>query len=234
MKNGVLIGCGLAGLIGVVLCGGILTLVAGGVGALFSMTQPVADGASDFLALVGQGNSPEAYASAGGKLRAESDEAAFTAAVRQLGLTGYVSASWTRRCIENQSGSVEGMVTTTGGTAPAKVELVYEQGKWCVVGIRYAGRDLADSMRRTARPTRSCAAWPRKPWTNPRPSRSGQGFHRMARQNLRQMAPAGHHPGIAGEFPIAYRRGDRHGPRQGLRAPVRSPADDRPSGTACS
>lgn len=137
VKKGVWIGCGLAALVGLLACGGFIVL-------LFSMTQPVVDGANDFLSLLAQDKTPEAYASAAGVLRAQGDEASFTAAVKQLGLTDYISASWTSRKIENQAGSVEGTVTTKGGTAPAKVDLVYEQGKWRVVGLQFAGRDLAD------------------------------------------------------------------------------------------
>jgi hypothetical protein len=146
VKKGMWIGCGLAALVGVVLCGGLIALIASGIWALVAMTQPVADAANDFLSLVGQGKTPEAYASTGSVLRAQNDEASFTAAVKQLGLTDYVSSSWNHRNIENQSGSVEGTVTTKSGTAPAKVELVYEQGKWRVAALHYAGRDLADLM----------------------------------------------------------------------------------------
>src|SRR5450755_546644 len=49
MKKGVWIGCGLAALLGVVLCGGLIALIASGVWGLIAMTQPVADGANDFL-----------------------------------------------------------------------------------------------------------------------------------------------------------------------------------------
>jgi hypothetical protein len=146
MKKGVWIGCGLAALVGVVLCGGLIALIGSGIWGLIAMTQPVADGANDFLSLVGQGKFPEAYASAGGVLRAQSDEASFTAAVKQIGLTDYVSASWTQRNFVNQSGSVEGTITTKSGSAPAKMELMFEQGKWRVVGLHYAGRNLADLM----------------------------------------------------------------------------------------
>ena len=146
MKKGVWIGCGLAALLGVVLCGGLIALIGGGVWSLFALTQPVADGATDFLSLLGQGKTAEAYASAGGVLRAQGDEASFTAAVKQLGLTDYVSASWNNRHLNNQSGSVEGTVTTKSGSAPAKVDLEFEQGKWRVVGLQYGGRELADLL----------------------------------------------------------------------------------------
>ncbi len=120
MKKGMWIGCGLAALVGVVLCGGFLTLVAGGVWGFFALTQPVADGAGDFLSLLAQDKIPEAYASAGGVLRAQNDEASFPFAVKKLGLTDYVSSSWNKRNISNQSGPVEGTVTTKSGAAPEK------------------------------------------------------------------------------------------------------------------
>jgi hypothetical protein len=140
MKAGWLIGCGIAGVLGVGLCAGLVALFVVGI---FALTRPVVDASEQFLALLGRGQIAEAYASAADGLRAQQDEASFTGAVHQLGLTEYSSASWHSREIENQYGTAEGTVTTkSGGTKPVFVRLVWEGGKWAVVGVRYGGVDL--------------------------------------------------------------------------------------------
>ena len=140
MNKGGLIGCGIAGILGIGLCAGLGVLFVGGV---FALTQPVVDASEQFLALLGQGKAAEAYASAADGFRAQQDEASFTGAVEQLGLTDYASASWHSRQVENQEGAAEGTVTTKGGgTKPVSVRLIKEGGRWAVVGVRYAGVEL--------------------------------------------------------------------------------------------
>ena len=108
------------------------------------MSQPVADVSEDFLALISQGEVAEAYASASEGFRAEQDEASFTQAVKQLGLTDYSSVSWDSRQVENREATVEGIVTTKGrGTYLVSIRLVYEGGRWAVAGVRYRGVELA-------------------------------------------------------------------------------------------
>lgn len=140
MKKGSLIRCGLAGILGLGLCAGLGVLFVGG---LFALTRPVVDASEQFLALLGQGKLAEAYASAAAGFRAQQDEASFTGAVQQLGLTEYSSVSWHQRLIENQEGTAEGTVTTkSGGARPVALRLVREGGKWAVVGVRYGGVEL--------------------------------------------------------------------------------------------
>jgi hypothetical protein len=140
MNKGWLIGCGIAAILGVGLCAGLVVVFVGGI---FALTQPVVDASEQFLALLGQGKIAEAYASAADGFRAQQDEAAFAGAVQHLGLTDYSSASWHSRQIENQNGTAEGTVTTKGGgTRPVAIRLVREGGKWAVVGVRYGGADL--------------------------------------------------------------------------------------------
>ena len=142
MKKGWLIGCGVAILV-IALCAGLGTMFVAGI---FGLTQPVVDASNEFLALLGQGKIGEAYASTADGFRAQQDESSFTAAVKQLGLTEYASASWQSREINNNEGSVEGTVTTKGGgTKPIAIRLVKENGKWKVVSVRYGGVDLATS-----------------------------------------------------------------------------------------
>src|SRR5438034_9759528 len=109
MKKGSLIGCGIAGVLGLGLC---VALGAVFVGGIFALTRPVVDASEQFLALLGQGRFADAYASAAADLRARQDEPSFTAAVQQLGPGDYSSAPWHSRQIENQEGTAEGTVTT--------------------------------------------------------------------------------------------------------------------------
>src|SRR5438128_1298497 len=140
MKKGSLIGCGIAGILGIGLC---VALGAVFVGGIFALTRPVVDASEQFLALLGQGKIADAYASAADGLRARQDEASFTGAVKQLGLTDYSSASWHSRQIENQQGTADGTVTTkSGGSKPISVRLVRDGSKWTVVGVQYAGVEL--------------------------------------------------------------------------------------------
>jgi hypothetical protein len=144
MKKGLLIGCGIAGILGVVLCAGVVALFVSGISGIFRLTQPIVDASNDFLGLVGQGKIVEAYSSTADGFRAQQDEYSFTSAVKQLGLTEYSSASWQNRQFTNNEGSAEGTVTTKGGSTKAvAIRLVYEMGKWKVVGVRYGGVELA-------------------------------------------------------------------------------------------
>jgi len=139
MNKNWLIGCSIASVLGIAVCAGVGFLVYG----VFTLTQPVVDATQEFLALLGQGKLAEAYASTASGYRARQDEASFTLGVKQLGLTDYASASWHNRSIKNLEGSVEGAVTNkAGGTTPVSIQLVKEDGKWKVVGVRYAGIEL--------------------------------------------------------------------------------------------
>jgi hypothetical protein len=141
MKKGVLISCGIVALLGIGLLAGLVALL---VGWALAVTRPVADASEQFLALVGQGKVAEAYASASEGFRAEQDEASFTQAVRQVGLTDYASVSWHSRQVENGEGTAEGTVTTRSrGTYRVCVRLVQEGGRWAVAGVRYKGVELA-------------------------------------------------------------------------------------------
>src|SRR5262245_14179048 len=141
MKTGWLIGCGVAGVLGIGLVAGLGVLLVGGV---FALTRPVVDASEQFLALLGQGRIAEAYASAADGLRTQQDEASFAGAVKHLGLTEFSSVSWHSRQIENQTGTAEGTVATkSGSTRPVSVWLVREGGRWAVVGVRYGGVELA-------------------------------------------------------------------------------------------
>jgi hypothetical protein len=141
MKNRWLIGCGLAGILGIAVCAGLGVLL---VGAIMALTRPITDASEQFLALLGQGKFAEAYASTSEGFRAQQDEASFTAAVEQLGLTDYAAVTWHTRRIDNDAGIAEGtLATKTGGSRPITIRLLQEDGKWRVTGVSYTGVDLA-------------------------------------------------------------------------------------------
>jgi hypothetical protein len=129
------------GIVGVGLCAGLGALFIHG---LFAVTQPVVDASEQFLALLGQRKIAQAYAAAADGFRAQQDESSFTAAVEQLGLTEYLSATWHSRHIENSEGTAEGTVTTASGVQkPVKLRLIHEADKWKVVSLRFGGIDVA-------------------------------------------------------------------------------------------
>jgi hypothetical protein len=140
MRNRWLMACGIVGILGIGLFVGLGLVV----GAAFALTRPVVDASEQFLALLGQGKIPEAYACAASSFRAQQDGASFARLVRQTKLTDYASVSWHNRQIDNQEGLAEGTLTTkSGGTSPIAVRLVWEGARWAVGGVRYAGLDLA-------------------------------------------------------------------------------------------
>lgn len=108
-----------------------------------TMTQPVVAASEQFLVLLAEGKTDEAYASTADSFRGQLDEASFRTAVRRLGLTEYASASWHNRRFHNQEGAVEGTVTTkNGGAKPVSIQLVHEDSEWKVIAVRYGGVDL--------------------------------------------------------------------------------------------
>jgi hypothetical protein len=142
MRKRCLIGCGVAGILGIAVCAGLGGLF---VGAVMALTRPVTDASEQFLALVGHGKFAEAYASTSEGFRAQQDEASFAGAVRQLGLADYASVTWHTRRIQNEVGTAEGtVVTKTGGSRPIAIRLLQEDGKWRIAGVSYAGVDLAE------------------------------------------------------------------------------------------
>ena len=121
-----------------------IMVAGGGIFAIFAITQPVVDASEQFLTLVGQDKTKEAYAFTSDAYRARQDEAAFTAAVKQLELTDFASATWNSRNVNNDQGNVAGTVTTRkNASKPIAVTLVREQGQWKIAELRYAGVDLS-------------------------------------------------------------------------------------------
>lgn len=143
MKRNLTFGFGIVAIGGVVVCGGAGALILFVFMGIFTLTQPLVDEADSFLGMLGRGKTAEAYASTGIGLRGQQDEASFAAAVKQIGLDDFSSASWHCRQIKNSDGLVEGTVTTKSGVSTSiSVRLVREGGAWKIDGVRYGGVDL--------------------------------------------------------------------------------------------
>lgn len=139
------IGCGVAGFLGIVGCGGLIAAI---IYFAFAATKPVVTASDEFLDLLAQGKTAEAYASCASGLHARLDEPSFTEAVKKLGLTEYKESSWNKRNINNDDGMVEGTITKKDGSStPATIRLVHEGGKWKVSGVRVGGAELTSLQR---------------------------------------------------------------------------------------
>jgi hypothetical protein len=125
MKKGCLIA--IAAALGLVI---IIVLLA------FALTRGAAKSAEDFLGLIGSGKSPAAYESASATLKSQQTLESFTQSVKELGLTGYASASWSSRETKNDRAHLEGSAKTrAGGKVPLNVDLVKESGTWKVIRL---------------------------------------------------------------------------------------------------
>jgi hypothetical protein len=139
MRRTLFVGLGIGGL-----------FVVGAVGAIawaaFALTKPVIDASEQFLAQIAEGNPAEAYASTSEGFRARMSEGDFAAAVKQLSLTEYASASWRHREIDNSIGTAEGtMITRKGISTPISIRLIWENNVWKVVGVNSGGMDILAS-----------------------------------------------------------------------------------------
>lgn len=132
MKKGLLIGLGVAGLFGLVCCGGFGLMIYWAV----AVTGEAVTATDNFLALLRDGKTAEAYRSTAAALQNQQSEAEFTATVKRLGLTDYASASWLNRKVENNEATLDGTVTTSKGTTiPLTVKLAKESGVWKVLSL---------------------------------------------------------------------------------------------------
>jgi hypothetical protein len=132
MNKGILVAIIIILVLGLVL----ILACAGLIGGVFWLTKGPAEAADRFIALLGEGKTKEAYASAATLLRNQQTEADFAAAVKQMGLLDAASSSWPTRSIVNNEAKLEGTVTTKGGgTIPVKARLVKEGEEWRILEL---------------------------------------------------------------------------------------------------
>jgi hypothetical protein len=126
--------------IGAGVLGGVVLLCGCGCGGFYffltSATKPPVDATDRFLALLGQGKTSEAHASAATMLRNRQSVDDFDAEMKQLGLNDYASSSFPIRKVENETATIEGTVKTKkGGSIPLTVKLNKEDGTWRVSSV---------------------------------------------------------------------------------------------------
>lgn len=106
------------------------------VAVVFWLTGDAVAAADQFLAMLSEGKSQEAYEAAAESLRAQQSLDDFSRAVESMGLQGCGTASWSSREIQNDQASLEGSVTLAdGGTLPLSMKLVKESGGWKVMSL---------------------------------------------------------------------------------------------------
>lgn len=125
----------------------------------FALTRGAAKAGADFLNLLGSGKIAAAYQSASAPLRSQQSLEAFSATVKNLGLTDYASSSWSSRRRELDRTTLKGTVTTrTGGTIPLTMELVKESGGWKVLSLSAPPAGVnAESVEKSGKPLPSDA-----------------------------------------------------------------------------
>lgn len=140
MNNKLVIGLLVGALFGTAACAGMIALFCGGI---LATTQPAVDASNDFLSLLGQGKTTEAYASTSESFKAVQDEQSFAVQVRQLALDDYESATWQSRSVVNNEGTVEGLIKCKNGSSfDATVRLVKENGGWKVAKVRVSNLEM--------------------------------------------------------------------------------------------
>jgi hypothetical protein len=116
---------------------GIALLGGGFIWLVFFMTRGPVEAADTFLAQLGEGKIQQAYAGTTSGYRQTTPEERFSAAVRRWKLTDYRAASWHNREVHNNTGAVEGMVTTRDGKViPLKMSFLKEEGAWRLCSLQ--------------------------------------------------------------------------------------------------
>lgn len=111
------------------------------IGALFAITScaltaGVTDSADKFFGLIKENKVQEAYSSTAKAFQAATTVDQFKAFITGTTLDKYASASWPSSSITNNTGHIEGSVTTSDkGVVPLTMDFVNEDGAWKVFSI---------------------------------------------------------------------------------------------------
>jgi len=112
----------------------------------FFATSGLPKAADAFFSLLQQGRVHDAYLATAADFRAATSEEDFTAFLQTTALVNYQSASWSSRSIKNNTGRLEGTVTTKeGGQVPVEVDLVKEGEQWKILSLRKAPSGIVQS-----------------------------------------------------------------------------------------
>ena len=121
----------------------IVVILAVIVGVALFATSDLPKAADALFSLVAQGRVDEAYQSTAAEFRAATSAEDFASFLESTALAGYQSASWTSRSVKNNTGELEGTITTKdGGQIPVTIDLVKEGGDWKILALRKAGAGL--------------------------------------------------------------------------------------------
>jgi hypothetical protein len=115
---------------------GFVLLVATCVGGFMALTKGPREAGHQLVQLCGAHKLHEAYEATAPAYRAKTDEAAFTAAVKETGLDRAVSASWNQINVVNNLGRVAGTIQLADGhTRELEVRIVKDGDRWVVTGF---------------------------------------------------------------------------------------------------
>lgn len=123
----------------------VMILVAFGV-ALWA-TRDLPKAADAFFSRVREGKIHEAYLETASEFQAATSEEAFTEFLDRTALKNYQSASWSSRSIKNNTGTLEGTLTTrNGGKIPLVMDFVKEGKTWKILALRKAEAGIVKEM----------------------------------------------------------------------------------------
>ncbi len=112
-----------------------VVVIGAAIGAgVYYFTKGLADAATGFFATVATSGPQAAYAKASTAFQRAMSESAFADLAARAGLSGFKSASWATRKVENGQGSVSGTITLDKGVSlPVTVQLTKDDdGEWRV------------------------------------------------------------------------------------------------------
>ncbi len=116
--------------------GGFFAFVGLIIGGVFYATSDMAAAGDNFFAASHKGDYDAAYALMSEDVRRNSGKDALEAFVLHSGFDKVVDTSWSSRSFQNDTGKLEGSVTTeTGGVIPVTVQLVKENDAWKITYI---------------------------------------------------------------------------------------------------
>lgn len=102
-----------------------------------ALTAGVTDSSDKFYSLIKENKTQEAYASTAKAFQNSASLDQFKIFLTATGIDKYASASWPSTSIMNDTGHIEGTITsTTNGSIPVTMDFVKEDGIWKVLNIK--------------------------------------------------------------------------------------------------
>ncbi len=134
---------------------GFLAFIILGVGAVFLLTSGLSDTAYGFFEALKSGNMEEADTYLAQNFRATTSQEELQIFLNNTGLKDIVDVSWGSRSFENNSGTIEGTVTTAlTGTIPVTLTLIKENSDWKILSINTAAVGVQTASNRPEIPSK--------------------------------------------------------------------------------